>query len=106
MLVDLLQRDAVPFETLHARYGPLLELVRRLLGVVPNCDPYLEIWPPAFRTYNLMVPNFLNLPLMVWGLGAPRATIGLAMYVSSRTAGCAYWVGTLLHVRPPAWCER
>ena len=89
-LSAMLQPEAVPFETLHARYGSLLELVRRILGVIPNCDPYLEIWPPAFRTYNVMVPNFLNLPLMVWGLGAPRSTLGLAMYVSSRTAGCAY----------------
>ncbi|MDP9428943.1 MAG: hypothetical protein M3Q47_08745 [Actinomycetota bacterium] len=57
MLVELLERDAVPVDTLQKRYGPLLELVRKLLGVVPNCDPYLEIWPPAFRTYNVMVPN-------------------------------------------------
>src|SRR6185295_9697501 len=90
LLVELLEHDAVPLDALQARYGSLLELVRRLLGVVPNCDPYLEIWPPAFRTYNVMVPNLLNLPLMVWGLGAPRATVGLAMYVSSRTAGCPY----------------
>ena len=90
MLVELLEKEAVPFETLHTRYGSLLELVRRIIGVVPNCDPYLEIWPPAFRTYNVMVPNLLNLPLMVWGFGAPRSTLGLAMYVSSRTAGCMY----------------
>ena len=90
MLVELLEREAVPFETLHSRYGSLLELVRKLLGVVPNCDPYLEIWPPAFRTYNVMVPNLLNLPLMVWGFGAPRSTVGMAMYVSSRAAGCMY----------------
>jgi hypothetical protein len=37
-----------------------------------------------------MVPNLLNLPFLGWGLGAPRSTVGLAMYVSSRTAGCAY----------------
>ena len=90
MLVGLLEQEAVPFETLHTRYGSLLELVRKLLGVVPNCDPYLEIWPPAFRTYNVMVPNLLNLPFMVWGLGASRSTLGLAMYVSSRAAGCMY----------------
>ena len=90
MLVELLEQEAVPIETLHTRYGSLLELVRKLLGVVPNCDPYLEIWPSAFRTYNVMVPNLLNLPLMVWGFGAPRSTLGLAMYVSSRTAGCMY----------------
>ena len=90
MLVELLEKETVSFETLHTRYGSLLELVRRIIGVVPNCDPYLEIWPPAFRTYNVMVPNLLNLPLMVWGFGAPRSTLGLAMYVSSRTAGCMY----------------
>ena len=90
MLAELLEREAVPFETLHARYGSMLELVRKLLGVVPNCDPYLEIWPPAFRTYNVMVPNLLNLPFMVWGFGAPRSTVGMAMYVSSRAAGCMY----------------
>lgn len=90
LLTELLEGDAVPIETLTARYGALLELVRKLLGVVPNCDPYLEVWPPAFRAYNVMVPNLLNLPFMVWGLGAPRESVGLAMYVSSRTAGCMY----------------
>jgi alkylhydroperoxidase family enzyme len=90
VLVSLLKADAVPFETLHQRYGGLLELVRTLIGVVPNCDPYLEIWPPAFRTYNVLVPNFLNLPFTVWGMGAPRELMGLAMYASSRTAGCMY----------------
>jgi hypothetical protein len=48
-------------EVLHERYGPLLELVRRLIGVVPNCDSYLEIWPTGFRSYNVIVPNLLNL---------------------------------------------
>lgn len=77
-------------ETLRARYGSLLELVRSLIGVVPNCDSYLEIWPPAFRSYNVMVPNLLNLPALIWGIGAPRATIGLALYTASRVAGCPY----------------
>jgi alkylhydroperoxidase family enzyme len=27
---------------------------------------------------------------MVWGFGAPRSTVGMAMYVSSRAAGCMY----------------
>jgi len=90
-LVSLLKQDAVPMETLHKRYGPLLELVRTLIGVIPNCDPYLEIWPPAFRTYNIMVPNFLNLPFAIFGIGdAPKEIVGLGMYVSSRTAECSY----------------
>jgi len=79
VLVSLLQQDAVPMETLHKRYGSLLELVRVLIGVVPNCDKYLEIWPPAFRTYNLIVPNFLNLPFSLFGIGsAPKEMVGLA----------------------------
>jgi alkylhydroperoxidase family enzyme len=76
--------------TLRERYGPLLELVRTLIGVVPNCDPYLEIWPNAFVTYNVMVPNFLNLPFLLFGRGARRDLVGLALYVSSRAAECAY----------------
>jgi alkylhydroperoxidase family enzyme len=89
-LTSLIRADAVPMETLQRRYGALLQLVEKLIGVMPNCDPYLEIWPPAFRTYNVMVPNFLNLPFTLWGAGAPGDVLGLAMYVASRTAGCAY----------------
>jgi alkylhydroperoxidase family enzyme len=90
VLVSLLENEAVPLATLRARYGALLELADALLGVVPNSHRYLEIWPTAFRTYNVMMPNLLNMPLLVWGLGAPRSTVGLAMYVASRNAGCAY----------------
>ncbi len=91
MLATLLKTDAVPMPVLHKRYGPLLELVRVLIGVVPNCDSYLEIWPPAFRTYNILVPNFLNLPFSIFGIGgAPKDIVGLGMYVSSRAAECPY----------------
>ena len=90
-LASLLREDRVSWDELHDRYGPVLELVRILLGVVPNCDPYLEIWPPAFRSYNVMVPNFLNLPAPVFGVGgAPGEVVGLGMYVASRVAECPY----------------
>jgi alkylhydroperoxidase family enzyme len=90
-LTALVEKDAVSRTELHARYGPLLELVRTLIGVVPNCDPVMEIWPAAFRTYNVMVPNFLNLPFSVLGVGgAPAQITGLGMYVASRTAECSY----------------
>jgi hypothetical protein len=89
-LAGLLEKDAVSFSTLENDYGALLQLVRALIGVVPNCDRYLEIWPAAFRTYNVMVPNFLNLPFLVWGLAGPREAVGLGMYVSSRAADCPY----------------
>ena len=90
-LTPLLHDSAVGWDVLHARYGVLLRLVDTVLGVVPNCDRYLEIWPPAFRSYNLMVPNLLNLPVPVLGVGGPPPqVVGLAMYVASRPAECPY----------------
>ncbi len=77
-------------EELEQDYRPMLKLVEVLIGVVPNCDPYLEIWPTGFRTYNLLVPNLLNLPISLFGQGAPKDLIGLAMYTASRAAECMY----------------
>ena len=87
---EWMEPDAVSFDELHKHYGPLLGLVKLLLGVVPNCDRYMEIWPVSFRTYNLMVPNFINLPHMLIGFGAPKDLIGLALYASSRASECPY----------------
>lgn len=90
-LAVLLRDSAVGWDVLDARYHPVLQMVEKILGVVPNCDRYLEIWPPAFRCYNVMVPNLLNLPVPVLGVGGPPpAVVGLAMYVASRTAECPY----------------
>ncbi|MEO7422141.1 MAG: carboxymuconolactone decarboxylase family protein, partial [Ornithinibacter sp.] len=90
-LAPLLEPSLVGWVELDDGYHTLLELVRALLGVVPDCDRYLEIWPPAFQSYNVMVPNLLNLPVPVLGLGGlPPSVVGLAMYVASRTADCEY----------------
>ena len=50
-----LRDQTVDMAQLHKDYKPMLRLVREIIGVVPNCDPYLEIWPAGFRTYNLLV---------------------------------------------------
>ncbi len=89
-LAEALAKDRVDFDELETRYQPVLTMVNALIGVVPNCDPYLEIWEPGFRSYNLMVPNFLNLPAGLMGMGAPKDIVGLGMYTSSRAAECAY----------------
>ena len=90
-LASLLAEARVPWETLQARYGSLLELVHALIGVVPNCDRYLEIWEPAFRSYNVLVPNLLNVPFSIFGVrSAPAGVVGMGMYVASRTAECPY----------------
>ena len=89
-LTELLAPAAVDLATLRARYGGLLELVRKLIGVIPNCDRYLEIWPPAFRSYNVMVPNLLELPVLLWGARTRRSAVALAMYAASRAAACMY----------------
>lgn len=89
-LAEAIQTDRVSFDQLHDRYNPVLQLVDVLIGVVPNCDQYLEVWKPGFRTYNLMVPNFLNLPASLFGRAAPKDIVGLGMYTSSRAASCNY----------------
>lgn len=89
-LASGLQPASVDFETLHKRYNPVLVLVKELIGIVPNCDPVLEIWPPGFRSYNLLVPNLFNLPQTLFGNRSFKASMGLAMYAASKTASCAY----------------
>jgi hypothetical protein len=89
-LAQILAKDRINFATLHRRYRPLLQLVKVLIGVVPNCDRYLEIWQPGFRTYNLLIPTFLNLPGSLLNRGVRKDLVGLSVYASSRAAGCAY----------------
>jgi alkylhydroperoxidase family enzyme len=88
-LAETLKPAAVDWNTLHREYNPLLGLVRELIGIIPNCDPTLEIWQPGFRTYNLLVPNMFNLPQTLFGSKSFKASMGLAMYASSKAA-CAY----------------
>lgn len=88
-LAEGLQPASIDWATLHSNYNPLLNLVRELIGIIPNCDPILEIWQPGFRTYNLLVPNMFNLPNTLFGNKSFKASMGLAMYASSK-ANCAY----------------
>jgi alkylhydroperoxidase family enzyme len=88
-LAESLKPASVDWNTLHNQYNPLLNLVRELIGIIPNCDPTLEIWPPGFRTYNLLVPNMFNLPNTLFGSKLLKASMGLAMYAASK-AECAY----------------
>jgi alkylhydroperoxidase family enzyme len=89
-LVQRLRPAAVDLSRLRHEHGSMLQIVRLLIGVVPNCDSYLAIWPTGFRTYNLLVPNLLNLPFSVWGFGPSAVTLGLALCAASRTAQCSY----------------
>jgi len=89
-LAQSIESSFIDFEVLEQRYEPMLALVRELIGVVPNCDSVLEIWPPGFRSYNLIVPNMLNLPVALVRRPARKRLVGLAMYTSSRAAECAY----------------
>lgn len=89
-LAQALEPAWVSADHLEEHYKPVLEMVRELIGVVPNCNPVLEIWPTAFRTFNLLVPNLLNLPSALLGQGAPKDLVGIAMYASSSAAQCPY----------------
>ncbi|MFK8025857.1 MAG: carboxymuconolactone decarboxylase family protein [Ilumatobacter sp.] len=89
-IAEHLEPHTVSIDELHGTYSPMLHTVNELIGVVPDCDTYLEIWPPGFRTYNLCVPNFLNLPASIVKRDGVKAQMGLAMYIASRAAGCPY----------------
>lgn len=89
-LAQAISWAAVDVDRLTAQYKPVIAVVRELIGVIPNSNPYLEIWPPAWRTFNVLIPNLLNLPGLLVGKGAPKDLIGLAMYVASRETGCMY----------------
>jgi alkylhydroperoxidase family enzyme len=89
-LAQAIQPEWVSTEQLDDDYRPVLKMVRELIGVIPNCNPVLEIWPTGFRTFNLLVPNLLNLPAALVGQGAPKDLVGIAMYSSSNAAGCPY----------------
>ena len=89
-LADALSSSVIDDTVLHERHGPFIELARRLLGVQSNIYGYMEIWPTAFRSYNLMVPNFFNVPFPLLGLRPDAGLLGTAMYASSRAAQCMY----------------
>lgn len=88
--MDVLAKDAVSLDDLDDRYHALLVLVKTLIGVVSNCDGVMEIFPPAFTTYNLIVPNFINVPFLMWGIAAPVDLVSLATYYAARSSQCAY----------------
>lgn len=89
-LYDYLLPSGVSYETLHKDYHGLLGLVKEMIGVIPDCDPLLEIWPISFRTYNLLIPNFLNLPQSLITNRSLNQIKGLAMFESSKGAECSY----------------
>lgn len=85
-----LRRHAVPRGVVIERNPDVVPLVARILGVVPRVFSYLEIWPPAFETYALVVPAFFELPFCDLGIGIGSKTRSLVAYASSRGHGCAY----------------
>ncbi|CAN8065449.1 unnamed protein product [Agarophyton chilense] len=89
-VMDVLAPHAVSLEHMDDSYHVLLVLVKALIGVVSNCYGVMEIFPPAFTTYNLIIPNCINVPFLMWGVAAPPDLIGLATYYSARSAQCAY----------------
>lgn len=63
---DLLRSQHVGFDVLRKKHLSLLLAVRKIIGVTPNCDKFLEIWPPAFATCALfgLLRDVLARPLL------------------------------------------
>ena len=91
VLARLLSRHKIDMATIEARYHAEVQAGKAMLGVVPNAYPYMEIWPVGFSTYNVLIPNLVDFPQILWGLArASRQHVGLMMYTASRAAGCMY----------------
>lgn len=84
------ENQQVSIESLQKNYRPLLKSVKELVGIVPHSDFTLEIWPTAFKSYNLLAATQLNFPISI--LKPIKSSIGLGMYVSSVASGCQYSV--------------
>lgn len=81
---------AVSREEIVGRYRAVALMVRQILGVVPHAMGYLEIWPPAFITYSVLVPSLLDIPRCDLGRGISPDLRSLVVYISSRSYDCAY----------------
>jgi len=85
-----LRPHAVPRSVLVERYRPVMMMVRQILGVVPHAMSYFEIYPPAFKTYSVLVPSFLDIPRCDLGRGISPDLRSLVLYIASRSYGCSY----------------
>lgn len=85
-----LEPRAPSFATLHKEYDPILQLIKLLIGTVPNCVLVLEMFPVAFKSYNLLIGNLLNMPFSLFGNPNKKRLMGLALYTSSSSSGCNY----------------
>ncbi len=89
-LAQQIEPERVSGDELEQSQQPMLRMIRELIGVTPSCDPILDIWPPGFRTFNVLVPSLLNLPGAMLGQGPAKELVGIALYTSSRASGCPY----------------
>ncbi len=85
-----LEPRAPSFADLHKQYDPLLQLIKLLIGTVPNCALVLEMYPTAFKSYNMLIGNLLNMPYSLFGNPTKKRLMGLALYTSSASSGCNY----------------
>ena len=77
-------------ELLEKEYRDLFTLVETQIGLIPDCDLSLAIWPSAFHSYSLLFPAFLNLPKLMLNKQSDITAVGLVMYATSYTIGCPY----------------
>lgn len=86
----VLRPHAIDRQEVLRRNPAVVPMVARILGVVPRVFGYMEIWPPAFKTYALVVPAFFDLPFCDAGRGIGAQMRSLVAYSASRGHGCAY----------------
>ncbi|CAM9874201.1 unnamed protein product, partial [Ectocarpus sp. 13 AM-2016] len=59
-------------------------------GVTPRHCRYSYIWPPAYETMSVLIPNLFNVPLCDFGVGPIGGDLrSLAAYAVSSSIQCA-----------------
>lgn len=89
LLRDILREREIPTGEL-GQYRAVVSLVRALIGIPTYYDSILSVHPPTFTTYYLLVPNLINAPFVLCGLGVPTHLISLSIFHSARATQAVY----------------
>ncbi len=70
-------------KTSESRRDSILAMTSNFMCDASLLGDYLEVWPPAFRSLNILSANFLNFPGSLLGLGVSKESLQAAITSSS-----------------------
>ncbi|CAM9843315.1 unnamed protein product, partial [Ectocarpus sp. 6 AP-2014] len=57
----------VDWSVIEEKHAAVLGMMEIFLGVTPRHCRYSYIWPPAFETMSVLIPNLFNVPFCDFG---------------------------------------